>query len=328
MRRVVIHELPDGSIRQLYPFHISMEGLETVVLCRDDKDYDAMVKILCIAARRKNVIVVIYAVVSNHSHVAILAASQQEAYSYGQELKRMYAMWFRRRYNEASILRNTDVKAILLDTDWYVRNALAYIPRNALDNGCTINDYRWTGYRAMFRTEHNYGPVRRVAGLTKREKETILHTGDDLSNVPWLIDSNNELIPDSFCEHRYLEQAFEGDPAFFLKTLGGQNSAEMHNKLIDAPRQMQTDGEFYKQANETCQRWFQTELSNISEERKMRLIPYLFRTTHTTIPQLSRVIGLSRSKVTKSLGRKTDFSRKNCGDGLISDAGPSPKILP
>ena len=66
MRRVVTHELPDGSIRQLYPFHISMEGLETAILCRDDMDYDAMVKILCIAARRKNVIVVIYAVVSNH----------------------------------------------------------------------------------------------------------------------------------------------------------------------------------------------------------------------------------------------------------------------
>ena len=305
MRRVVTHELPDGSIRQLYPFHISMEGLETAILCRDDKDYDAMVKILCIAARRKNVIVVIYAVVSNHSHVAILAASQQEAHDYGQELKKMYAMWFRRKYGESNVLRRTDVKAILLDSDWYVRNALAYIPRNALDNGCPINEYRWTGYRALFRADHDFGPVRRVAGLTKRDREAIMHTGDDLSGVPWLIDNKNELIPDSFCEYRYLEQAFEGDPAFFLKTLGGQNSAEMHNKLIDAPRQMQTDGEFFKRANETCQRWFQEELSGISEERKTRLIPYLYRTCHTTIPQLSRAFGLSQIRVSQILGRKS-----------------------
>ena len=305
MRRVVTHELPDGSIRQLYPFHISMEGLETAILCRDDMDYDAMVKILCIAARRKNVIVVIYAVVSNHSHVAILAASQQGAHDYGQELKRMYAMWFRRKYGESSVLRRTDVKAILLDSDWYVRNALAYIPRNALDNGCPINDYRWTGYRAMFRENNIPGPVRRVAGLTKRERETIMHTGDDLSGVPWLIDSKNELIPDSFCEHRYLEQAFEGDHAFFLKTLGGQNSAEMYNKLIDTPRQMQTDGEFFKRANETCQRWFKEDLSGISEERKTRLIPYLYRTCHTTIPQLSRAFGLSQSRVSHILCRKS-----------------------
>jgi hypothetical protein len=90
---------------------------------------------------------------------------------------------------------------------------------------------------------------------------------------------------------------------------------------------MQTDGEFYKQANETCQRWFQAELSNISEERKLRLIPYLFRTTHTTIPQLSRIFGLSRSKVSHILGRESK-SPKFFGEGLISGGGPSPEILP
>jgi len=305
MRRVVTHELPDGSIRQLYPFHISMEGLETSVLCRDDKDYDAMVKILCIAARRKNVIIVIYAVVSNHSHVAVLAASQRDAYDYGQELKRMYAMWFRRKYGESSVMRGTNVKAILLDSDWYVRNALAYIPRNALDNGCNVHDYKWTGYRAMFRKSPDFGPVRRVAGLTKRERERIMHTGDDLSGVSWLIDSREDLIPDSFCEHRYLEQAFEGDPAFFMKTLGGQNTAEMQSKLIDTPRRMQRDGVFFKHANETCQRWFQEDISGISEERKTRLIPYLYRTCHTTIPQLSRTFGLTQSRVSYILGRKS-----------------------
>ena len=304
MRRVVNHELPDGTIRQVFPFHISMEGLETAVLCRDDHDYDAMVKILCVAARRKNVIVIIYAVVSNHCHVAVLATSHQEANAYGQEIKRMYAMWFRRKYGESAILRGTDVKAILLDSDWYVRNALAYIPRNALDNGCNVNEYRWTGYRAMFRTNNETGFVRSVAGLTKRERERIIHTGDDLSDVKWLIDGREELIPDSFCEHRYLEQAFEGDPAFFLKTLGGQNSAEMLNKLVDGPRAMQLDGEFQKLVNETCQRWFQSDLSAITLDRKIRLIQYIYRTNHTTIPQLSRVFGLSRDVVSRIITRK------------------------
>ena len=61
MRRTFPQELPDGTVRQLHPFHISMEGLETAVLCRDDADYDAIVKILCVAARRKKVLVIIYA---------------------------------------------------------------------------------------------------------------------------------------------------------------------------------------------------------------------------------------------------------------------------
>ena len=115
MRRIINQELPDGSIRQVQPFHISLEGLKTAVLCRDERDYDAMVKILCIAARRKNVIVIIYAVVSNHCHLAVLATSQEDAYACGQEIKKMYGMWFNRRYSEKAIMKGVDVKAILLD---------------------------------------------------------------------------------------------------------------------------------------------------------------------------------------------------------------------
>jgi len=131
MQRIVRQELPDGTIRVVHPFHISMEGLETAVLYRDDQDYDAMVKILC-----------------------------------------------------------------------------------------------------------------------------------------------------------------------------GQNSAEIQNKLIAGPRKMQTDGEFFKQAQEASQRWFQTELATLSQERKIRLVAFLHRTTHTTVPQLARVFGLTRETVSRILGRK------------------------
>ena len=143
MRRIVSRVLPDGTIRNVQPFHVCLEGLEKAVLCRDDKDYDAFVKIICVAARRKNVIIVIYTVVSNHSHATILARSQEEADAFGEEIKKMASMWVSGRYGERKLLRRTDVKAPCLDTDWYVRNTLAYVPRNALDNGCNVNEYRW-----------------------------------------------------------------------------------------------------------------------------------------------------------------------------------------
>ena len=304
MRRIINQELPDGSIRQVQPFHISLEGLKTAVLCRDERDYDAMVKILCIAARRKNVIVIIYAVVSNHCHLAVLATCQEDAYACGQEIKKMYGMWFNRRYSEKAVMKGVDVKAILLDSDWYVRNALAYIPRNALDNGYNVTEYRWTGYRAMFRNGQPTEPGRKVSSLTKRERERIMHSGDDLKGTSWLIDSREELIPESFCHHRYLEQAFEGDPAFFLKTIGGQNAAEMEEKLIEGPRKMITDGEFFNLANETSQRWYQLNLSALSRERKLRLLLFLSRTNRTTIPQTARVFGLPRDVVSRILRKK------------------------
>ncbi|MBO4535728.1 MAG: hypothetical protein J5702_00830 [Bacteroidales bacterium] len=283
-----------------------MEGLEKSILCRDEQDYDAMVKILAVCARRKNVLIIVYAVVSNHSHVAVLAAGHKEADAFGQEAKRMYSMWFTRRYGEQRILRKTDVKAIALDSDWYIRNALAYILRNALDNGYNVNEYQWSGYRAMFGTgDKKEAAGRSVAKLTKMERRSLMHTGDKLDDVRWQLDSEGRLLPSSICDHEYLEQAFEHDQAFFLKTIGGQNAAEMKQKLVDNPRTMLPDSEFFKAANETALRWFQADLSQLSLNQKARIIPYIRRTMHTTIPQLARTFGLKRDAIAKILGRKT-----------------------
>ena len=304
MKRVVYRNLPDGSFQYVHPFHVSLEGLQEAVICRDETDYDALVKILCVCAQRKNVIIIIYAVVSNHSHVAILALNQGDADSYGNELKRMTGMWIRKRYNQKEIMKHVDAKAICMDTDWYVRNALAYIPRNALDNGCRVNEYPWSGYRAMFCDGFTgEGPFRRVADLTKREKAVIMHTCDDLSGVPWLLDAKGHLVPYSFCDHVYLEQAFEGDQSFFLRTIGGVNSAEMHQKLIEVPRIMVTDSEFLKLAEDTCQRWFKSNLADVPMEKKIRLVTYLKHTTKTSIPQLSRIFGMNRETISRIVKR-------------------------
>ena len=305
MTRIVHRKLPDGSFRNVQPFHISMEGLEKVVLCRDDQDYDALVKILCVCARRKNVIIVVYAVVSNHCHAAVLAVRQEDADAFGQEAKRMFSMWFSRRYGEHRTLQKMDVKAICLDTDWYVRNALAYILRNALDNGCNVNEYPWCGYRAMFRRdESDLSGSKRVAELNKVDRREIMHTGDKLDDVAWRLNTDGRLIPSSICDHEYLEQAYEYDQAYFLRTIGGQNPSEMKIRLVDNPRKMLVDSEFYKMVNETSERWFQTGLSQLSMNQKSRLIPYIRRTMHTTIPQLARTFGVERDRITAILGKQ------------------------
>ena len=293
--------MPDGTVLYLAPFHLSMEGMETVVLCRDEEDYDAMVKIICVSAKRKNVIVVIYAVVSNHCHVALLAASQEDAEAYGVELKRMYSMWFSRKYGQKGLMRGVDIKALPLETNWHVRNSLAYIPRNALDNGCNVQEYQWSGFRGMFGGDKEEGVIP-VKSLSKWDRREIMHTGDDLRDVPWLLDRNWSLVPSSFCDCCYLEQAFEGDQAFYMKVLGGLNTAEMKHNLVDVCRRMRTDVEFFKSVQDISLRWYQTNVSDLSEEKKIRLVVYVSRMMKTTVPQMSRVFGLSRERVSEILG--------------------------
>ena len=290
---------------------MSMKGLEKTVLCRDDEDYDIMVKYIALCARRKNVVVIIYAVVSNHCHAAVLASAYEDAYAFALEIKRMYSQWFQNKYNETKVLRRVSVQSVLLENDWHVRNTLAYIPRNALDNGCAIQEYQWTGYSAMFSGVRKSG--RKVSMLTRREKESIMHTHDCLDSVGWLIDDNNHLIAGSFCDTEYLEQVFNNDQAFFMKTIGQVNTAELEEKNIDAPRRMMTDSEFYKVVAEIVQRWYSCDLPALSMEKRLRLIPYLWRSRKTSVQQLARVLGLERDVVNQGLGKKG--LRDGAGEG-------------
>jgi len=297
MRRVVQRVLPDGTPAIVQPFHVSLKGLESLVLCRDDEDYGIMVKYIAICSRRKNVLIIIYAVVSNHIHAAVLARKQQDADAFAQELKRIYSMWFSNKYVEKGVLRRVDAKAIPLENDWHVRNALAYIPRNAEDNGCAPHDYKWSGFSAMFRKGAGTLGCRNVAFLTKRERESIMHTGDNLNKVSWTLDDDGDLTPESFCDVAYLEQAFNHDASYFYKAIGSVNTSEMKELLVDAPRRMLPDSEFFKLASDTCIHWFSQEIALLPKSKKCRVIPFLWRTRKTTVAQLARVFGMERDEV-------------------------------
>lgn len=297
MKRITTRKLPSGETKNVQPFHISMKGLKKAILCRDDEDYGVMVKYIAVCAHRKNVIIIIYGVVSNHCHVAVLAATFQEACSFADELKRCYSQWIQIKYREKHLLRDTDVQALYLDNDWYVRNALAYIPRNALDNGCPVDEYRWSGYRAMFRDTNRPPKGLPVCQFTRREQDRIMHTREPLKDVSWLIDPDGDLIPESFCDVGYLEQVFNHDQAFWLKTIGALNAAEMEEKLVNAPRRMLRDTEFWKEVADIAQRWFSQDLSTLTQEKKKRLLPYIWHTHKTSVNQLSRVFGMEREEV-------------------------------
>ena len=297
-----LKNLPDGSQGRVYPFHISYEGMEKIIICRDDDDYDRFVKCMAVCARRKNVIIIIYAVVSNHAHIAILAKSYSEAYDYAYELKRVYSQMFAYKYKISKSLRKAGVDVEYLDSDWYLRNALAYIPRNAYDNGAeSIKNYKWSGYRAMFTKGEANVPVKKVSLLTKREKESIMHTGDDLPDVKWLLNPDYELEPVSFCDYDYLEKTFGYSEAFFCKCIGEVNVSEMTHKLVISPRVRKNDAEMMTDVEALAEKWYSQKIENLSSEHKARLLQYVKRTMKTSIPQLARIFGLERQVIEKLL---------------------------
>ena len=79
--------------------------------------------------------------------------------------------------------------------------------------------------------------------------------------------------------------------------------AEMTQKLVVSPRQMKTDAEFLKEVEAISLRWFMTGVRDLPSSRKARLIPYVYHTMKTTVPQLARIFGLSRNEITRLLNK-------------------------
>lgn len=299
-----MRELPDGTIVRVFPFHVSLEGRETKVLCRDRLDYDTFVKIIVLCALRKNVILLVYSVVSNHAHCIVLAADKKSADDSGEEAKRMYSMYFQRKYGGSGSMKGVDVNSQWLDSDWYLRNAIAYDIRNALDNGaCSVQEYEWTSYRAYFADRHSpeYSLARPVSSLSKSEKRALMHTNDELLGVKWLVNSDGGILPGSVCDYQYVEDAFENSPTMFLQKIGLVNMAEMSEKLIESPRRFKKDEEVMRSVGDISRRWFSCGIHDLPLEKKCRLIPYYFRSNRTSVSQLARVFELPKETVSSIL---------------------------
>ena len=296
-QRIVFRTFPDGVVRKLYPFHLSLEGMKSIVLCREDEDYDHLEKSFYLSALKCNCRIIISAVMSNHGHAATLASSMQAVRQMGILIKQRHAQYLRWKYNEEGVLRRSDINVQYLDSDSYVRNALAYIPRNAADAGCRIEDYRWSGYRGMFVGGKVLVPGRSVSTMTRREKEALFHTHEDLRQVPWVVNMDGGLEPASACDYEYLESAFAHDQTYFLKTIGLLNEEEMRQKLLLNGRVKLSDKDFLPIVTERAQQWFQKPVIALTPEHKARMIKYLYRSYKTTPSQLSRCLQMSPDTV-------------------------------
>lgn len=296
-QRIVTRTLSDGRACKMYPFHISLEGMESVLLCRDDEDYDHLQKSFYLSAWKNNCRVISEIAMSNHGHTAVLAPGLEEARLAGEMIKKRHSQYLSWKYNEKGILNRSDICVKYLDTDWYVRNALAYIPRNTADTGERVEDYRWSSYRGMFVKGRCPSGVYRVAHLSRRERELLFRTHEDLSEVPWILNVDGNIEPASACDYEYLESAFDGDQAFFLKTIGSVNTAEMQQLLVLNGRNRQSDAEMLAVITRLADKWYGKTILELTPEQKARLLPYLYRSYRTTVPQLARCLRMGREIV-------------------------------
>lgn len=302
-QRIVTRKLPDGSIRKVYPFHISLQGMKTTLLCKTDADYDHLEKSIYLSAYRNNALVIIAIAMSNHAHICLLSSNFETAFKTGELIKKRHSQYLSRMYSEKGILQRSHIDVQYLDSDWYVRNALAYIVRNAIDTGCRVEDYKWSGYRGMFVGGNLPPGCYRVSEMSCRERNAVFQTHIDLSRVSWALNRCGSVEPASACDYSYLESAFGNDQTFFLKTIGSLNTAEMKQKLVINNSFRQTDSQMNTIAENLAEKWFGKSLRELTPEMKSRMVFYLSRCYRTTSSQIARCMNM-QPEIVSALIRK------------------------
>ena len=292
-----LKDLMDGNC-----YHICTNGQETPLLMRDEDDYRIACVYLALVSWKLNIDVLAYIVMSNHVHVVVNCRERKDAEKYIRLYKQRLSLYLKHKYGDGKIFHGVTDSITLVDSLRYFQNCIAYVLRNAIcANVCKrIEDYPWSSYHAYFRSKSAF--VKSITSLNAREKRLFLRTNDSLSGCPFLIDDNGRVEDRSFVRYDVVEAAFKSSSRAFIYFLGTCNDSKMEYEMALKPLVHVNDMEMMAQAEQlVSSRYVGKTLSDLTTSNKCAMVKALYFNNKTSVPQLSRILGLSREVVAKIL---------------------------
>ena len=117
-----------------------------------------------------------------------------------------------------------------------------------------------------------------------------------------LVDSSGNVLPSSFVRADIVEKLFRRSGKSFLFALGVTNDSRMEYDLTVKPLIGSTDMDLVSEVEKVVSRYFPGKtLAELSRSDTCRIIKQVFYNNKTSIPQLSRVLGLPRDIIRKVL---------------------------
>ena len=301
MREVALNDLYDGDF-----YHICTEGLEQVILLKDEEDYRVAWNYLALSAWRTDVFLVAFVLMSNHMHVLVASSDRKSADKFIKFFKTLLSKYLNKKYGLHKVMHCSNDSISLIDSIQYLRNCIAYIFRNPVSAKlCSRPEYyRWSSYHYGFLEGLSTDPGKDVSLLGFTLKRILLRTGMDLSKCRWRIDDNGYITLDSFVRGDIVAKAFRYSGKSFLYHLGCCNDAKMEYELVYQPLMTVTDIDMFDMITRyVLKRFPGRSISELTTSEKCSILKPLFFNTGTTVPQLSRIIGLPRDLVKKMLSQ-------------------------
>lgn len=283
-------------------FHVCTDGASNGIVYSCDRDFRQAVKASAIAAYKNRVQIIAYCHMSTHSHFAISCTDAERARCFINDFKRDYARYVFNTAGVIKIYRRIHSEPIEI-TDWkYMRNCISYILLNPVSAGIAKSpeEYRWSSFNTYFNDKARPCGGQDVAGLGKRALRKIFHSHSDLKESGFLVDSNNNLIPESFVNYRFVEDLFVNKTVFF-RCLALTNSLEEEEKYVGRNIRY-SDTELFAEAMDLSEKIFGKNLNNLTHAEKKSLLVPLARKTKVGPKRLARILRLNQAEISSLFG--------------------------
>lgn len=200
---------------------------------------------------------------------------------------------------EVQGMRGVEVQIVLVDSQEYLENVIAYVLRNPLAAGILLLPYHypWSSAALYFNGGVQLAGVP-LSEMNERKRFRILR-----SRVPvpdsYLVDGQGMILPSCYVDSKTVEQVFR-HPSRFMMSLARKVENDVEIQLGVADRVSMTDQEILTQMRDLLRNEFGKEsLSELSMEQRIRLCPLLKRNFRAGIKQIARITRLAPETVAK-----------------------------
>lgn len=300
---MIMEEMDLKDLHREKFYHVCTNGMEMMVLLKDEEDYKTAWNYIALSAWKTETEIIAFTIMSNHVHEILACRSAFHADKTIKLYKKMLSLYLRKKYGLTKTLHRTADCISLIDTVKYLKNCIAYILRNAVCSRVCAKpeDYKWASHACYF-SGNGYKESISVSSMSFSQKRKLLKTGMDLRYCPLRIDENGLITLDSFVRNDIAERAYRNSGKSFLYYLGCCNDAKMEYELTCQPLMNVSDQDMHETVTKYVADRFQGKsISDLTSAEKCSILKSLYFNNKTSIPQMSRILGMPRHLIQRIL---------------------------
>lgn len=282
-------------------YHVTSKALEKNVIFQSREDFITGMNDIAICSAKYTIKIICFCLMSNHFHF-VLYGSYSECYAFIQEYKKLCSIRMRNARGEVSGLKNVEVRFDLLDTEEYLKAAIAYVLRNPLAAHIMMMPYlyEWSSASAYFRGDLQIKGVS-VNSFGLRQKRGILKSRSAEVPNSYIVGPDGIISPACYIATEVVEKLFP-HPSYLMMALAKRVENEMEIQMGASQNLSLSDLELKSQMAELIKEEFGVRsLSQLSKEERLRLCLLLRRNFNASVKQISRVLRISQELVASVL---------------------------